>query len=202
MRFSLTTLVLAAPLASLAAQTSHPKWSFDASVYAYAPPDDPDYLQPTVTADHGGLHLEGRYNYEAKNTGSLWAGVNLGTGHTVRLDVTVMGGVVFGDLGGIAPGTEITLSWGPLSLYTEGEYVVDLSNSSGDFFYNWSQFTWQATGALQLGLVAQRTRAYHQDRDIERGLFVGYTWRRNTLAAYVFDPDNHPTWVVSLGAGF
>ena len=202
MRSALVTLALTLPLA-LAAQRRAPPWSFNASVYAYVPPNDPDYLQPTLTADHGGLHLEGRYNYEALNTASLWAGVNLGTGHKLRLDVTLMGGAVFGDLNGIAPGTEITLSYGPLSLFSEGEYVIDFQSTSGDFFYNWSQFTWQAVDWLQLGLVAQRTRAYQTARDIQRGFFAGISVKRFTLDAYVFDPDQaSPTWVISAGVGF
>ncbi len=202
MRIRLVALALVVPIIS-AAQRSQPSWVFNASVYAYAPPDDPDYLQPNLLADHGGLHSEGRYNYEAINTTSLWAGVNLGTGHKLRLDVTLMGGAVFGGLDGIAPGTEITLSYGPLSLYSQGEYVIDLQNTSGSFFYNWSQFTWQPTDWLQLGLVAQRTRAYQTARDIQRGFFAGLTVKRFTFDAYVFDPDKaSPTWVVSAGVGF
>jgi hypothetical protein len=202
MRFPILAIALVAPLV-LAAQRSQPSWVFNASVYAYAPPDQSDYLQPTITADHGGLHLEGRYNYEAINTASLWAGVNLGTGHKLRLNVTLMGGAVFGDVNGIAPGTEITLSFGPLSLFSQGEYVIDIQNKSGDFFYNWSQFTWQTTDWLQLGLVAQRTRAYQTARDIQRGFFAGLTVKRFTFDAYVFDPDKaSPTWVVSAGVGF
>jgi hypothetical protein len=45
-------------------------WSFSGSVYTYIAPDDGSYVQPTVTADRGWLHLEARYNYEALDTGS------------------------------------------------------------------------------------------------------------------------------------
>ncbi len=44
------------------------------------PPEDTDYGQPTVTADHGALHLEARYNDEGIGTGSAWVGWNVGVG--------------------------------------------------------------------------------------------------------------------------
>ena len=40
-------------------------WSFSFSAYTYLLPDSENYANPNFTADHGGLHLEARYNYEA-----------------------------------------------------------------------------------------------------------------------------------------
>src|SRR6476469_5088129 len=48
------------------------KWSFSAAIYTYSVPDQHDYVQPTITADHDWLHLEARYNYEALDSGSIW----------------------------------------------------------------------------------------------------------------------------------
>ena len=66
-------------------------------------------------------------------------GWNVGVGEKLRLDATLMAGGVFGNTNGVAPGYELTVSWGPLELYSEGEYVFDLEDSEGDFFYNWAQ---------------------------------------------------------------
>ena len=49
-------------------------WSFSSSMYIYQVRDDRNYAQPTLTADRGWLHLEARYNYEDRKTGSLWLG--------------------------------------------------------------------------------------------------------------------------------
>ena len=65
-------------------------WSFAASVYTYHVPDDTDYAQPTLTADHGWLHLEARYNYEALDTGSAWIGYNFSGGETLAWEFTPM----------------------------------------------------------------------------------------------------------------
>ena len=180
-----------------------PGWEFNASVYAYFPPEDRHYAQPTVTADRGALHLEGRYNYEAFRTGSVWVGWNLGAGDKLRLDATLLAGGVFGDTRGAAPGYELTLSYGRFELYSEGEYVFDVDDSANDFFYNWAQLGYSPLDWLTVGLASQRTRAYQTGLDVQRGLFVGFTYKSLKLTTYVFNPGwEKPTVVSSLAVSF
>ncbi|MBN8249701.1 MAG: hypothetical protein J0L84_19955 [Verrucomicrobia bacterium] len=169
----------------------------------YIVPDEDNYAQPTVTADRGLLHLEARYNYEALETGSFWAGVNLAAGDRVAFELTPMLGGIFGDTTGIAPGYEGSIGWWWLELYSEGEYMADLGNSDGSFFYNWSELTLTPVEWLHFGLVTQRTRAYTSDREVQRGLLVGVSFWRASLTTYVFNPDDaRPLIVVALGAEF
>lgn len=184
-------------------EEAEPTWSFSASVYTYIPPDDSAYAQPTVTADRDWLHLEARYNYEALKTGSVWVGYNFSGGGKVAWELAPMLGGVFGDTTGVAPGYKGSLSWWKLELYSEGEYVFDTGDSSESFFYNWSELTIAPWDWLRLGLVAQRTQVYETDRDIQRGVLVGCSFKRVDLATYVFDPDeSHPAVVVAVGFSF
>jgi hypothetical protein len=41
-----------------------------------APANSQNYVQPTIRADRGWLHLKARYNYEALDIGSAWVGYN------------------------------------------------------------------------------------------------------------------------------
>jgi len=203
-------LLFAALAAALSAQDAAPAapphekpWAFNASLYGYFPPEDVHYAQPTVMADHGALHLEARYNYEALKSGSAWVGWNLSTGKELTLDATLLAGGVVGDLRGVAPGYELTLSWKTFQLYSEGEYVFDTTDSSGNFFYNWAQLGWSPWQWLQVGLVSQRTRVYHTGLDVQRGVFVGFTWKSLNLNVYVFNPGwETPTVVSSLAVSF
>jgi hypothetical protein len=174
-----------------------PEWEFEASVYGYFVPEDKDFGQPTVVADRGALHLEGRYNYEDIGTGSLWVGWNVGVGEALRLDATLMVGGVFGELTGVAPGYELSVTWKTLELYSEGEWVFDTSNSDDNFFYTWSQLGWSPWEWLTVGFAAQRTRAYETGLDIQRGPFVGFTYKSVTLTTYVFNGDEQPPTVVA-----
>ena len=97
--FALCAMPAAAQEAAAAATgpEEEKSWEFNASVYGYFPPEDHHYAQPTVLANHGALHLEGRYNYEGPKAGSAWVGWNVGAGEKLRLDATLMAGGVFGD---------------------------------------------------------------------------------------------------------
>ena len=171
-------------------------WSVSASAYTYAPADDPDYVQPTFTADRGWLHLEARYNYEALATGSAWIGYNFSGGEKLAWELTPMLGGVFGDTAGIAPGYKGSLTWSMLELYSEGEYVFDTSDSSDSFFYNWSELALAPVEWFRFGLVTQRTRAYRTDRELERGVLVGLSFNNVALTGYVLNPDDEKPAVV------
>ena len=96
-----------APQVSTPARTAAPEgrdWSFYASSYSYIVPDGGSYLQPTVTADRGRLHLEARYNYEALETGSVWVGCNFSGGGQLAWEFTPMLAGVLGKNSGAAPG--------------------------------------------------------------------------------------------------
>ncbi len=187
---------------ALTGESDEKTWSFSASAYTYFVPDDRDYVQPTLTADRGWLHLEARYNYEALDTSSVWVGYNYEVGDKLKLEVTPMLGGVFGDTDGIAPGYKGTLSWWKIGLYSEGEYLFSTGDSSENFFYNWSELTVSPADWLRLGLVTQRTHLYQTDRQIQRGFLVGCSFRHLDLTAYVFNPDDKPTVVLGMGFNF
>jgi len=188
---------------AVSAETAVEKWAFSASAYTYVVPGEPAYVQPTLTADRGWLHLEARYNYEDLETGSAWVGYNFAGGEKLAWEFTPMLGGVFGNTTGIAPGYKGSLSWWKLELYSEGEYVWDPGDSSGSFFYNWSELTLAPVDWFRFGLVTQRTRVYKTDRDVQRGLLAGFSWKRIDLTTYVLNPDEgKATWVFAIGVKF
>ena len=180
-------------------------WSFSASVLGYLVPDDRDFAQPTFRADRDWLHLEARYNYEELNTGSAWVGFNFDFSFDEELtfEFTPMIGGVFGELNGVAPGYEGTLSWWKLELYTEGEYLIEVDDHSDNFFYTWSELSLSPLDWFRFGLVVQRTKAYETDLDIQRGFLVGLSYEPVDFTAYVLNLGwDTPTVVLSLGVEF
>jgi hypothetical protein len=178
-------------------------WSFGASVNTYFVPEERNFGQPIVSADRSRLHLEARYNYEALDTGSLWLGVNFSGGETVEWEITPMFGGVVGDTSGVAPGYKGSLTWRKLEFYSEGEYVFDSGDSSENFFYNWSELSWAFVDWFRVGLVTQRTRVYQTERDIQRGLLVGFAYKKISATTYVFNPDDaKPTVILGVSVRF
>jgi hypothetical protein len=211
-----TTLLLAAALAApggstvaaaqdpaKAATESAPAWEFGIAAALYLLPDEEDFLQPTLRADRGRLHLEARYNYEDRDSVSFFVGANFELGSKARLTLTPMLGGLVGETDGIVPGLEADFSVGPFEAYGEAEYVFDLGDSSSSYFYMWSELSLWPTEWLRAGVVTQRTRVYQTDRDIQRGLLVGFSLEKLEGAIYFFNPgsDDHFT-VVSLSFSF
>ncbi len=179
------------------------EWALSASAYAYFVPDDDNYVQPTLVADRGRVHLEARHNYEAPDTSSVWLGYNFAGGDTLAWELTPMLGGVFGETDGVAPGFKASLGWRMLEIYSEGEYFIDSEDSSENFLYNWSELVLVPAEWIRFGLVTQRTRAYEGDRDIQRGLLAGFSYRAVDVTGYLFNPDDDElTFVFALGLSF
>jgi hypothetical protein len=179
------------------------KWSFSAAISTYIVPDSREYVQPTLTADYGWLHLEARYNYEDLETGSAWVGYNFSGGKKWMWEFTPMLGGVFGETDGIAPGYKGSLSWWKLELYSEAEFLFNSAGSDESFLYTWSELSLAPADWFRFGFVTQRTRAYKSDVDIQRGFLVGFSYKKIDLTTYVFNLDqSRPTIVVGASVNF
>jgi len=178
-------------------------WAFTAAAYTYFLEDDPDYVQTAFTADRAALHLEGRYNYEEINAASAWVGYNLSAEGTLALEFTPIIGGVFGSMTGLGLGYEGSLSWKNLELYSEGEWIFDTEDSSNDFFYNWSQLIYSPADWVNFGLVTQRTRLVDTDREINRGPFLGFSYKALALTAFAVNVGADDAYlIVGLEVGF
>jgi hypothetical protein len=183
--------------------SSTDQWSLSFNISGYIVPQDRSYASPTFSADRGWLHLGARYNYEDKETGSLWLGYNFSAGEKLVFEATPMIGGIFGTATGLAPGYLASLSWKRIELSTEGEYVFDTKNYRDSFFYSWLELAYSPRDWCRAGLVAQRTKAYHTDLDIQRGLFVGFSHKKVDFTTYIFNAGwTDPTVVLSLGFNF
>jgi hypothetical protein len=178
-------------------------WEFSLNGFYYFPRQDDNFGLLVGQARKDKLHLEARYNYEALDTGSLWAGRTFAGGESLTWEITPMVGAVFGQINGAAPGFEASLAWRRLDLYVEAEYVFDFSAKEDSFFYAWSELAYSPWAWLRFGLVTQRTRLYRSDRDVQRGPFVQLNLGEAVLGVYVFNPGSDDlVGIVSLGASF
>lgn len=166
-----------------------PAWAGQIAGYYTDPPGDDGYGSAILRADRGALHLEGRYNYEDLDTGSVFVGRTFAWEGDVGLSLVPMIGGVFGRTDGIAPGLELDVIWRALELYVESEYVFDLNDGADDYLFAWSELTVSPLEWLSLGLAGQRTRARETDLEVDRGFLVGFTWGQVGATAYLFNPD-------------
>ena len=169
----------------------------------YIAPQGQSYVSPVFTANHNWLHLEARYNYESQRTASLWGGYNFTAGKKLQFAATPMIGGIFGDVNGIAPGLELSLTYKRLAFSSTSEYVFDTDSKAGDFYYSWPEVTYSLLSWLNVGFVAQHTKAYHTSLDTQRGFLVGVSYKQVEFTTYVFNPDlDQPTTILEFGVNF
>jgi len=198
-RRALACLALACVAGRASAQEPERDWAFSASAYLY-PDTDPSFLLPIVTADHGALHLEARYNYEELETVSGWVGWTFETGDSLALAVTPMLGGVAGQADGLAPGVELTLGWRTFELYSESELLIPLDDQDA-YLYTWTQITWTPLDWLSVGVSGQRLRSPESDLVLDRGPMATFQLGPITLEGYFFNPFSDDAFAV-LGASF
>jgi hypothetical protein len=198
-------LLLVAAGSRLAAQETETgrAWSGAASATQYLLPDDPDVLVGVVRADRGGLHLEGRWNYEAMHAGSLYGGWTFAFGSALAVEATPMLGVVAGTVVGVAPGVELSVEAGPVLFYTETEYVQDLRDRGDSFIYTWTELGVGLGEVASVGLTGQRLRITESPLGIDRGPYARLTAGQVSVTAYLFNIGTDSRFaVLSLAAEF
>jgi hypothetical protein len=182
---------------------SEPASSGSVTGFYYAMRDQPDFGVGVASINRGALHLEARYNYEARDAGSAFLGWKFSGGDTVTFEFTPIAGVLFGAARGAIPGFEASVAYRSLDAYIEAEYVYDSENHSDSYYYAWSEVGWKPVEWLRVGLAGQRTRVVQSSRDLQRGLFAQVMVAKATLSVYVFNPDTGSRYaIVALGLQF
>lgn len=179
------------------------QWNFSAWAETFIIPGEEDFLNPTFYARHKSLHLEARYNYEDRNTVSIWAGHRFKFGNTVKFVVVPMGAIILGNTDGIAPGLEVEITYKKFDFYSESEYVFDFHSKENNFFYNYSELAIRPIDPLRTGIMTQRTRLFESPRELERGIFAEYYFGRFRAGIFYFNPfasDNF--WIASFSVDF
>ncbi|HTR58749.1 MAG TPA: hypothetical protein VMM27_11285 [Casimicrobiaceae bacterium] len=179
------------------------KLSVSATGFYYAMRDQPDFGVGVASINRGALHLEGRYNYEARDAGSAFVGWKFSGGDAVTFEITPIAGALFGAARGFVPGVEASVAYRSLDAYIEAEYVDDRDHPGNSYYYAWSELGWKPVEWLRLGLVGQRTRVVATGRDLQRGLFAQFIFDKMTLSVYGFNPDSASRYaILSLGVQF
>ena len=115
------------------------QWNFSAWAEMFIIPGEEDFFNPTFYARHKSLHLEARYNYEDRNTASLWAGHQFKFGKGVKFVSGAHGFRCFWKYKWTCSRSEIEITYKKFDFYSESEYVFDFSSGKIISFYNYSE---------------------------------------------------------------
>jgi hypothetical protein len=186
-----------------AADAARNPWAYNLTVDGYIIPNSQSYVNPVFMANRGWLYLEARYDYENLRTGSLWVGYNFSARKKLVLNLTPMIGGVFGRTTGIAPGCEASLTYKKVQLSISNEYVFDTTHESGSFYAASPELTYSPLTWLRVGLVAERTKAFHTSLDVQRGFLAGVSHKKWEFTTYIYNAGfTDPTVVLEAGVNF
>lgn len=178
-------------------------WEFGLTAYPTVVRGGDNYVTGIALADRGPLHLEARVNYESVGSRSAFVGWTFSGGEALTWELTPLLGGAWGDTQAFVPGFEASLAWQRIDFYVEAEYVRRSGARTDSYTYAWTELGGQPLKWLRLGLAGQRTRAYDNQRDIQRGPFVQFTWQRLRIGGYWFNPGSSAqVFVGSIGASF
>ena len=188
---------------SNASPAEKPSWEFAITAYPTAVRGGENYTSAIAVADRGPLHLEARYNYESVGARSAFVGWNFSGGEAITWELTPLLGGAWGTTQAFIPGLEATVAWKQFDIYVEAEYVRASSGRTDSYVYAWSELGFRPVEWLRVGVAGQRTRAYNNERDIQRGPFAQVTWDKFTIGGYWFNPgSNDQVFVGLIGVTF
>lgn len=182
---------------SKAPDSSSSSWSFSAAAYYYILPHEKNTTTLLGYADHKSLHFEGRYNYEDRETGSVFGGYVFEGGGELSWSLTPMIGFVFGRTDGIAPGLETSFAWKKLDFYSESEYVIDFAGKENNYFYTWTEFAITPFKNFRTGISGNRTRLYQSDLEVQKGIFAQYSFWKLTTGLHYFNPFSDDYFLIA-----
>jgi hypothetical protein len=185
------------------ADSAGAKWSFSAWAEQFILPGERDYFNPTFYARTKTVHLEGRYNYEDANTASFWAGRRFVFGKNVKFVVVPMAAIVVGNSNGLAAGLETEVTFRKFDFYSESEHLFDFESKENNFFYMYSEVAIRPIHAIRTGLIAQRTKLFETEHEVQRGFFGEYYFGRFRAGVFYFNPFSADHfWIASFSVDF
>jgi hypothetical protein len=169
----------------------------------YAMRDQADFGVGIATLDRGPLHFEARYQYEAKDSASVFAGWTFSGGERLTYSVRPILGVLAGRSQGVIPGVEASLAYGPVDLYVEAEYVRFYHEPDESFTYaGASSGTRRGSGCAWASSASARARSTASAIS-SAAVFGQFILGPATVGVYAFNPDaSSRYWILSLGAKF
>ncbi len=146
-------------------------------------------------------YAEGRFNYEALNTLSLYGGKTFEKKALVSYSASPILGIVLGQINGGSAGINLVADYKKLNFSTQSQYTFSVQQRSNNFIYSWSDFTYQVSAKFAAGFSLQQTKLYMVNGAFEKGLLIKTGYKNWTFPLYIFKPESSQRYFV-LGLNY
>ncbi len=168
---------------------AQPSASFQQYYYYYK--GSPGTYAPIVSYEfNNNLYLEGRYNYEDINTGSLYIGKTFETSSALSVSFTPIAGAVFGFYKGASIGANLYVNYKRLNLSHQPQYTLSTAGKENNFLYSWSDLSLDLTDNIAVGVSAQHTKTTYEKSLLEKGVMLQFSFKNWSLPIYAYNPQS------------
>jgi hypothetical protein len=135
-------------------------------------------------------YIEGRYNYEALQTASVYVGKAYSKEAVFSYSIVPIVGGVAGRFKGGSVGLNLDLNYKKFFLSSQSQYTVSSAEQEEDFFFSWTELGYEVRPWFFAGLSMQPTCYTHvkQSNVLSPGFLAGFSVGQWTVPFYVFDP--------------
>jgi hypothetical protein len=133
-------------------------------------------------------YIEGRFNYEALNTASVYVGKTFEKNGVLNYTITPLAGLVAGNFNGASAGLNLTADYKRLSFNSQSQYTVCAADKTDNFIYSWSDVTFRLNKWLAAGASLQQTNVYQTTGTFEKGILLRAEYKKLSFPLYIFNP--------------
>lgn len=141
-------------------------------------------------------YMEGRYNYEAMKTISVYAGRTFEKTSAVSYSASPVAGAVMGRFNGGSIGVNGEADYKRYFFSSQLQYTFSVEDRTENFMYSWSDLSFQALNNIYAGFSVQQTNLYKERCKLEKGVFLKALFNKWSLPLYVFNPGARERYFV------
>ncbi|MES1223335.1 MAG: hypothetical protein ABUT20_48015 [Bacteroidota bacterium] len=132
-------------------------------------------------------YAEIRYNYEADQTLSVFAGKSFYGGNKITYSITPLVGISAGLFSGASFATNADVEWDNFYFSSQSQFSRSFKKEIPDFFFTWSEAGYNISPNIFAGLALQYTRQLASN-EAEPGIMAGINFKNFSIPFYVFKP--------------
>ena len=132
-------------------------------------------------------YAEMRYNYEDKETGSLYLGRVFSKEGALSYSIVPIFGGVVGRFKGGSAGLNMEIDYKGFLFATQSQYTFSSVGETQNFYYSWSELAYQPCKWAYGGLSLQETYLPQtQENEANPGFVLGIMYKNWTVPVYAF----------------
>lgn len=143
------------------------------------------------------MYIEARYNYEDRQTFSLYVGRSFKMGKDNVFEVIPMIGGSVGKFKGISPATTMILEAGWIRGFSQNQYSVNLAEKNQNFFFDWTALVVHTYKPIYLGVSLQNFALQNSKKQLYFGPMVSVKKLPVIIEVFAYNLyTNLPMWAL------